>query len=123
MSVYQEWIAAKAEEAAARNKRIDAEKAILAEFAWPETKEGTSNFEVDGYKVKITGRISRKVDVDAVRDIAIEHGLEGHLQRLFRWKADINASTWKATDESITGPLLGGIESKPGKPAITIERV
>lgn len=123
MTVYEEWILAKETEDSARRARLDIESQLVSMFNVPLTHEGTANFERDGYKVKVVGRMNRKVNTDLVRQIAIENGLEDHLPHLFRWSADINSSAWKATDSSITNLLSEGIETKPGKPGITVERL
>ena len=49
----------------------------------PEDLEGTFNSEAPGYKVKIVGRMNRKIDGDKIQEIAAEHGLSDHLATLF----------------------------------------
>ncbi|MFA5703764.1 MAG: hypothetical protein WC982_09655 [Advenella sp.] len=122
-SLYQEWINAKSTENDARKRRTEIERQIVAAHGFDETKEGTTTKEDNGYKIKITGRITRKVDADKAREIAIEKGLDDQLSRLFRWKAEIDAKAWKSTDPALTGPFVAAIESKPGKPAVTITKI
>ena len=105
-----------------QDSRRALEDKMLASFRVPESLEGVMNATADGYKIKITGRMNRKVDSDKVQEIAAEHGLTEHLATLFRWKPEINMAAWKNTDASITGPLLDGIETKPGRPSFTIEK-
>jgi hypothetical protein len=83
--------------------------------------EGTETLALEGFKVKVVGRIDRKVDADKVQELAAEFGLTDHLATLFRWKPEINMAIWKATDESITRPLAAAITAKPGRPSFTIE--
>jgi hypothetical protein len=120
MNIYQDWLAAKAEEAEATSRRRILEDQMVAQFNVPSTLDKTANFEADGYKVKIEGRINRKINSDKLQEIAIEHGLLAHLECLFRWKPEINAAVWKSTDPSITDPLLDAITSTPGRPSFTI---
>ena len=120
MTIYQQWLTAKAEEAEATSKRRELEDQMVAQFNVPSTLDKTANFEADGYKIKIEGRINRRINSDKLQEIAVEHGLMAHLECLFRWKPEINAAIWKSTDPSITNPLLDAITATPGRPSFTI---
>lgn len=122
MSLYQDWIAAKADEAAATKRRRDIEDQLVKQFQIPEGHEGTKNLEADSFKIKIEGRINRKVNADKLQELAAEHGLTDHLASLFRWKPEINMTVWKAADASITTPLLDAITATPGRPSFTITK-
>jgi hypothetical protein len=120
MNIYQQWQDAKAREAEATAERREIEDQMVAQFNVPSNLDKTANFEADGYKVKIEGRINRKINSEKLQEIAVEHGLMAHLECLFRWKPEINAAVWKSTDPSITDPLLDAITSTPGRPSFTI---
>jgi len=120
MTIYQQWLTAKAEEAEATSKRRILEDRMVAQFNVPSTLDKTANFEADGFKIKVEGRINRKINSDKLQEIAAEHGLLAHLECLFRWKPEINASVWKSTDLTITTLLLDAITSTPGRPSFTI---
>jgi hypothetical protein len=120
LNIYQQWLDAKAREAEATAERREIEDQMVAQFNVPSNLDKTANFEADGYKVKIEGRINRKINSDKLQEIAIEHGLLAHLECLFRWKPEINAAVWKSTDPAITTPLLDAITSTPGRPSFTI---
>lgn len=122
MSLYQQWLDAKAAEEAAIKARRALEDALAFELALPANLDGTSNFERDGYAIKVVGRINRKVDSDKLQTLAAEHGLTNHLTSLFRWKPEINATAWKAAALAITEPLLDAITSTPGRPSFTITK-
>lgn len=115
------WIVAKNAEATAVADRRNIEDRIREIVGLEGDAEGTTTLKVESYKVKITNRLDRKVDAEKVQDIAAEHGLTLHLSSLFRWKPEINMSAWKSADQSITGPLLGAITTKPGRPSFSIE--
>jgi len=85
-----------------------------------ETTEGTATTDAGQYRIKITGRIDRKVDAELVQELAAENGLTEHLGALFRWKPELNLSAWKSADESITRALSGAITAKPGRPSFSI---
>ena len=114
------WMQYKADEEKAQTERRKIEDQMVKLLAIPESFESTETAEPDGFVVKIAGRIDRKVDGDKVWALATENGLTDHLEKLFRWKPEINMSAWKAADESITGPLAGAITAKPGRPSFKI---
>jgi hypothetical protein len=113
----EQWRKAKQTEAEAVEQRRQIEDTIAVIIGLPEDFEGT--LKVSGI-LKITGRVDRKVDTDALQDLAREAGLSDHLSALFRWKAEINAKAWDAAADSITRPLAGAITAKPGRPSFTI---
>ncbi len=115
------WLEAKSAEHAAVERRREIEDKLLSLAGIAENMEGTENVETDGsYKIKITGRMSRKVDADRIQDIAAEEGSSEHLSSLFRWKPELNMTAWKNADKSITDPLSGGITTKPGRASFQI---
>ena len=118
-----EWLKAKEDEKAATERRRELENHLLSLIGIPENLEGVENIETDnGHKIKITGRMSRKVDGEKLQEIAAEAGLTEHLVTLFRWKPEINMTAWKGADKSITGPLLGGITTQPGRASFSITK-
>jgi hypothetical protein len=115
-----EWMQHKAAEEHAVVERRKIEDRMVKLLAMSENFEGTETAEPQGFVVKISGRIDRKVDGDKVQELAAEFGLTEHLAKLFRWKPEINMAIWKATDEAITKPLAGAITAKPGRPSFKI---
>jgi hypothetical protein len=115
-----QWMQFKADEEKATTERRKIEDQIVKLLAVAENFEGTETAEPEGFVVKISGRIDRKVDGDKVQELAAEFGLTDHLAKLFRWKPELNMAIWKATDESITKPLAGAITAKPGRPSFKI---
>jgi hypothetical protein len=116
----RQWVQFKADEEKATTERRKVEDQIVKILAMAENFEGTETAEPDGFVVKISGRIDRKVDGDKVQELAAEFGLSDHLAMLFRWKPELNMSAWKAADESITKPLAAAITAKPGRPSFKI---
>ena len=118
-----EWLDAKKEELSAIERRRKLVDHISSLIGVPTTLEGIQNVKTaGGHTIKITGRINRKVDGARVQDIAAEKGLEEHLSSLFRWKPEINMKAWQNADKSITGPLLGGITTQPGRASFNITK-
>ena len=116
------WMQAKQAEAMAVETRRKIEDQVVSMIGLPETFEGTENAEAGGYRIKIVGRMTRKIDSDKVQEIAAEHGLTEHLSALFRWKPEMNMTVWKSTDSSITEPLLDAITTSTGRPSFSITK-
>jgi len=122
MNLYQQWLEAKEHERLAVERRREIEDQLTINLKIDETQDKSQTFDADGYRVKITTRLTRKIDADRLQEIAAENGLSPHLSTLFRWKPEINATAWKAAADNITRPLLGAIETKPGRPSFNIEK-
>jgi len=121
-TLYQRWLDAKKLEATAVAERRELEDQMVAEFSIPKDLDGTLKREVDGYIIKMEGRINKKIDADKLQMLAAEAGLSEHLSSLFRWKPEINAKAWGAAADAVTQPLLGAITSTPGRPTFTITK-
>ncbi len=121
-TLYQRWLDAKKLEAAVVAERRQLEDQMVAEFTIPKDLDGTVNHELDGYKIKIEGRINKKIDADKLQMLAAEAGLSEHLSSLFRWKPEINAKAWNSAADAVTKPLLDAITSTPGRPTFTITK-
>jgi hypothetical protein len=117
-----QWLAAKDAEREAIELRRSIEDQMLAVLRVPETLDGTENWNAEGYKVKIVGRLNKKIDADKLQELAVEAGLYEHLSTLFRWKPEVNAKAWSSADPAITNPLLGAITTTPGRPSFTIAK-
>jgi len=116
----QSWLDAKAAETAAQLRRREIEDQMRFLIGIPDSLDGTETAKPDGYVIKVTGRINRKVDADRLQELAAEAGLTEHLSSLFRWKPELNLKVWKNADAAITTPLLGAITSEPGRPSFSI---
>jgi len=122
MSLYENWLAAKADEAAAIERRRTIEDQLTAMLDLAPDAEGTTTAKRDGYVIKATCRLNRKVDGDKLQELAHDAGLTEHLASLFRWKPEISMKEWKAAAPNITGPLSGAITTTAGRPSYTITK-
>jgi hypothetical protein len=122
MSLYQRWLDAKKMETLAVAERRDLEDQMAKQFNIPKDLDGTIKEELNGYTIRMEGRINKKIDADKLQLLAAEAGLSEHLSSLFRWKPEINAKAWGAAADAVTGPLLGAITSTPGRPTFTITK-
>ena len=114
------WIELKEAERKATEERREVEDTIMSLLDISEGLDGTESRKDGDYAIKIVGRMNRRVDTDRLQQLAAENGLTDHLSTLFRWKAEINSSIWKASDSAITQPLLDAITTTPGRPSFTI---
>jgi hypothetical protein len=115
-----EWAAEKEVERIAVENRRRLEDEMVKSFALQTDLDSTVTKDIDGFVIKITGRIDRKVDADKIQELATQHGLESHLGTLCRWKPELNITTWKATSPQITSLLAPAITAKPGRPSFSI---
>ena len=122
MSLYQRWLDAKKMETLAVAERRELEDQMAKQFNIPKDLDGTIKEELNGYTIRMEGRINKKIDADKLQLLAAEAGLSEHLSSLFRWKPEINAKAWGAAADAVTGPLLGAITSTPGRPTFTITK-
>tara|TARA_R110002153_G_scaffold162548_1_gene315108 strand:+ start:204 stop:575 length:372 start_codon:yes stop_codon:yes gene_type:complete len=121
MSIYSDWIDAKAAEKNAVELRRSIEDQLFNNFS-KHNFEGTIIINDDGYNMKIVERLTNKVDGDRLQELATEAGLTEHLGSLFRWTPTINMAVWKAADSSITEALLGAVTTKANRPSFNIEK-
>ena len=118
----REWESAKSAEAKAVAIRRAIEDELTELLALPKDLDGSKNENVGQYKIKVTGRLDRKINSDKLQELAQEAGLSDHLGSLFRWKPEINMTAWKDAHESITAPLLDAITTTAGRPSYAITR-
>jgi hypothetical protein len=121
-SIYSQWMQAKADEAEAIRQRRVLEDEFFAQLGLDTQNEGSKTHHKEGYQVKVTQRHNKKIDAEALQEIANEHGLGDHLSTLFRWKPEINKKVWDAASEEITRPLAEAITVTPGRPSFSITK-
>jgi len=115
-----EWASEKEVERQATENRRILEDEMVRSFSLQPDLDSTVTKDIDGYAIKITGRIDRKVDADKIQELAAQNGLESHLSTLCRWKPELNITIWKNTDPKITALLAPAITAKPGRPSFSI---
>ena len=118
----ERWLAAKEAERQAVEERRQIEDRLSSLIGIGETLDGTETATPDGYTIKVSGRMTRKVDADRAQEIAAEHGIEAYLATVFRWKAEIDARAWKAAPQNVTAKLADAVTTTPGRPSYAITR-
>ena len=119
-SLSADWLRFKSDEEKATTERRKIEDQMVKLLAIPDNFEGTETAEPEGFIVKVSGRIDRKVDSNKLQELALESGLSDQLPNLFRWKPEVNMAAWKAADKSVTQLLAGAITAKPGRSTFKI---
>lgn len=114
------WIELKKIEQESQEARRAIEDELVKFLKINETDKGTKTEKTEWHVIKITCRLDKKVNSEAIIELASEFDLKNHLERLFRWKAEVNEMAWKNADKRITDILERGITSKPGRPSFSI---
>ncbi len=117
----EEWRLAKQVEIETANKRRRIEDTIKQILGVDENIEGVRSFAFADEILKITLRFDRKVDVEAVKAIAYQHGLEDWLEKLFRWKAKVEFRTWRSAPAQVTTILSPAITTRPKRATFSLE--
>lgn len=109
---------AKASEDQAKQERLRIEGLIEAQFAKPESGEGTHKDE----EFTITWKLNRSVNTD---QLASDYeDLPTNAQKAFRWKAEVNVAYLRSLaeiDPAAYNKAAVFITSKPAKPSIELK--
>lgn len=117
------WSYAKQAEAEAVAQRRAIEDKLTAALDVKETEEGVKSAETLNYTIKVTSRLTRKVDADLIQEIAAEHGLTHLLSSVCRWKPELDMRVWKGLDETARTALSAAITTTPGRPSYSINAI
>lgn len=117
------WLEAKETEAKANAVRLGIESQITALLPAAGAEDATKA-EVDGYRVKVQYKVTRSVDSDKLQ--AMWPLLTEKTQAAFSWKASVKTAELRKVQEFLPqdyATVAAAIETKPAKPAVTIEAV
>ena len=111
----------KDQEAGLKAKRQEAEKWLMGALGYDPTTEGTVHFgDEDNFVTFEVGR-TYKVDTDKLEELVQENQISGETaDKVFRWKADVNAKEWKSLDEDAKTILAQAVTTKTDSPSIKI---
>lgn len=114
-----DWLAAKREESAARDRRVAIEAQLAEALDVPD--EGSKTHRLTGHKVTLTQPVSRKVDPDAWDRV---QKLCPVVMQPIKWtiEADAPGCKWIAKNEpEIWRKIAPAFEAKPGKVGVKVE--
>ncbi len=117
----RDWLDAKKAENAANAERIRIEGLLTAALDVPD--EGSKTHKIDGYKVTLTQRVTRKVDADMWEQVKAKcpEGLQPIKTKIeadavgCKFLADKEPKLWKAIAKAFT--------ATPGKIGVKVEAV
>jgi len=72
MILYQQWLDAKAAEKKIVADRRTIEDQLVKALSIPKNLDGTQNVQDEGYKIKVVGRLDKKVNSAKLQDLAAE---------------------------------------------------
>lgn len=113
------WLAAKKAEAAAAKERLAIEEQIVALTG--KRDEGAQTHEAEGFKVTVTGKVSRKMDWDKWETVKAQIAPNLHPIK-YKPELDEKGVKYLQANEPEIYALLP-IEVKPAKTAIEVKRV
>lgn len=115
----EQWRAAKADEEAARKQRVQIEENIIHQTGVRE--EGSITVEAGAWKIRITGKLNRKLDPQAwerIRD-SIPEALR---PVIYAPQLELAGLRYLENNEpDIYRIVARAIETKPAKPAVEIK--
>jgi len=114
-----DWLKAKAEEAAANKRRVAIEEQIVALTG--KRDEGSQTHEAEGFKVTVTGKVSRKMDWDKWEQVKSQIAPNLHPVK-FKPELDEKGVKYLQANEPEIYALLP-IEVKPAKTAIEVKAI
>lgn len=114
----QAWLDAKAEENAARAKRIEIEEELLAIL--PCREEGSQTIKLEnGMRVVTEGRLTRSIDAKALADDW--NDLPAIIQGTFHWKPDLKITCFKSLEDDHKALIAKYVTTKPAKAGVKVE--
>ena len=114
----QAWLDAKAEENAARAKRVEIEEELLAILPCREEGSQTSKLE-NGMRVVTEGRMTRSIDAKVLQDDW--NDLPAIIQGTFHWKPDLKITCFKSLDDDHKSLIAKYVTTKPAKAGVKVE--
>lgn len=118
-----QWEAAKAAEAEANKQRLAVEARII-ELINDGSIEGTQTADLGAVKIKVTRSLSRKVDLEALSEIA-EQIPEAIRNRLLKTKIELDTRELRfieSNEPELYLIVAKAVTTTPSKPAVKVER-
>lgn len=111
------YILAKAREKAAKEERLKVEADLISVIN-PTKAEGTETMAAEGFKVSVTSKLSRKLDLKAYQALELPDNMT-----FVDFKPSINLKNLRMLERIDPALVAQCITTKPAKPSIKIEPV
>ena len=102
--VLEEWIDAAASLKAAKAEEMELRKDICEILQEADSRYGTLNFDVHGFKLKATFGLSYKIDEEALE--AIQADLSEADLACIRWKPQLDVAAFKALGSDLLNSVV-----------------
>ena len=117
----QQWLDAKEVERAAVEKRRSIEDRLSELLASEMPADGQKTIKAEGFAVKVTSRITYKVNGEALQEIASKKGIPlPMLQQAFKWKCEVIGKGWNELEKGIQSALSDAVTAEKGRPSYQI---
>lgn len=126
ITLEQQFLELKAIEAEVKQKRYAVEQKIASAYKYDTLSGKSQRFITDaanGEKLDIqfTASQAKKVDYDKLREIQTQYGIpQAEIERLFRFKVEVNASEFNALPQLNKDILNGAVTIQINKPTLKI---
>lgn len=117
----QQWLDAKETERAAVEKRRSIEDRLSELLASEMPADGQKTIKAEGFAVKVTSRITYKVNGEALQEIASKKSIPlPMLQQAFKWKCEVIGKGWNELEKGIQSALSDAVTAEKGRPSYQI---
>ena len=117
----QQWLDAKEVERAAVEKRRSIEDRLSELLASEMPADGQKTIKADGFAVKVTSRITYKVNGEALQEIASKKGIPlPMLQQAFKWKCEVIGKGWNELEKGVQSALSDAVTTEKSRPSYQI---
>lgn len=111
----------KAQEKDLQKQRKEAEKWLMETLKFDPQKEGTTHYGDENNFVSFEVSKDYKVDTDKLAELIQQNQIsEATADRVFRWKAEVNAVEWKNLEQDAKAILSNAVTTKTNNPSIKI---
>lgn len=111
----------KAQEKNLQKQRKEAEKWLMETVGFDPQKEGTTHYGDENNFVSFEVSRDYKVDTDKLAELIQQNQIsEETADRVFRWKAEVNAVEWKNLEQDAKAILSNAVTTKTNSPSIKI---
>jgi len=121
ISLEQQFRELKEIEAEVKEKRYAVEQKIINAYGYEILTGKSKSFKGDVYEVQFSASQVKKVDCDKLREIQIQNNIPQEvIDRLFRFKAEVNSTEFNALPQANKDILNGAITVQINKPTLKI---
>lgn len=111
----------KAQEKDLQKQRKEAEKWLMETVGFDPQKEGTTHYGDENNFVSFEVSRDYKVDTDKLAELIQQNQIsEETADRVFCWKAEVNAVEWKNLEQDAKAILSNAVTTKTNSPSIEI---